>query len=457
MLGPFEIAAILLFVGGAVGVGWALLPWLRSQRLEVDPDLVDPAELESDLDDRLTTLLQRSMTDGDAPAPWERRLPMATGRRVAAPFRPSDAVLAVLTEEQAFLLPLDLLHASAPGPDVQRGRSFGRPLHAVRLRDDLYLDLVAAARVLPLFAAELEALTPHRTLEVFDDLDAVLATERIAVVVCPWLIEADQPAAIPEGEGLVTSRFELRGEPLVVEAWMPAVRRGAQASEPTQAARIRWGEAIEAGGLVADARGPLEADDTTFQWTREELMELAAVGHRLEGDGLERELVEAAFVDRAVPVPGDDEAALVAAAVLNWAGVVVRRNGAPLRSLGYFDAGLSIVADPDNRADLLYNRGYARLHAASASLRPTGHERLQTFTFEGVDTDVLEAALRDFTLASGLNPTDPDAWSQIAVVRQLLGNRTAASEAWLQAATRVDDEAVRQRMLANAEALTSDR
>ena len=141
------------------------------------------------------------------------------------------------------------------------------------------------------------------------------------------------------------------------------------------------------------------------------------------------------------------------AAVLNWAGVVVRRHGMPRASLGYFDAGLSVVQDPDNRADLHYNRGYARLHAASTGLEPTEHERLHAFTFDEPDAALLDAALRDFTLASGLNPTDPDAWSQVAVVRQLQGDLAAASEAWLQAATRSHDEAVRQRMLANAEAL----
>ena len=64
---------------------------------------------------------------------------------------------------------------------------------------------------------------------------------------------------------------------------------------------------------------------------------------------------------------------------------------------------------------------------------------------------LLDAALRDFTLASGLNPTDPDAWSQVAVVRQLQGDLAAASEAWLQAATRSHDEAVRCRFARGCE------
>lgn len=463
MVTPFGIAVVLLGVVGTTGVLWVLWPAIRPAPPPADDEADHELPISDDALARLRLLEDLFEADEDGPVPWTRRAPLLPEQPLTAPFRPSDAILAVVDDARIYLLPLQLIERSetdAPPPAVLRGRVLGRAFHAVHLQGEVYLDLIAGARVLPIVGAELAGQTDVRSLSLFRDVEHLLAetgTDSV-VALAPWLEEDWHQRILPEGDGARSFVFSLLGNPLEVEAWMPAVRVGVERGEPVCAGRIRFGNHAESAIVDEAALEGLGGEwaSESWYWSREALLELASVGMRLSEEGIDVfPFVREAFLDRQIPEAVDDQDRLVVAGVLNWAGVVVRKAGLPQRALGFFDAGLEVCGEgqEDNRADLHYNRGYARLHAACAYLDPTEHERIQVFTFaDDVPPELLEAALRDFTIASGLSPNDPDAWSQIALIEQLRGRRAQASEAWLQAATRVRDEAVRQALLANAEA-----
>lgn len=463
MIGPFEIAVTLLVLGGVAGAMWVLSPLFRPPTSEAEPDL---GPIQADWG-HLRDLLALATDEHDAAEPWVDRAPLlAGGLRIPSPFRPVHAILAVVEPERAILLPLVdlLLEPSEPtGEPVLRGRSLGKAIHAVRLEGTLYLDLVSASRYLPVIGAELATLTSSTTVRRFEDLQDLLSQtglqEDQVTLVAPWLVEAWESRVVPGGPGVRRFAFEFEGRELAVTAWMPAVARGVEAGRAAWAGIAELEGHREASVLDPEAAAGLgvERAGETWCWTADELLEMGAMGQRLDQDDLPLlGFIEEAFADRRVPVPDHEQGHLIAAAVLNWAGVIVRRSGLPMRAIGFFDAGLSVCGEgqEDNRADLLYNRGYARLHGLAGALVPTEHQRLQTFVFpENLDRSGLDAAMRDFTLASGLNPTDPDSWSQMALIHQLRGNPEQASEAWMQAATRSWDEEVKQTMLANARAL----
>jgi tetratricopeptide (TPR) repeat protein len=502
---PAAVATALLIAGGIAGVGWMLWPMLKPDPVQSDPDEpedepdappVSPAVL------RIQALLDRGVADDDAPREWTRwqaMLPDAP-RRIDVDLAPAERLPILRTADQGVLVvPIAsaVLEVADPPddlPPVLRGRRQGRAFHAVELacEANLYLDLVEVLRVLPVIGVELEArgiADASLTVELVDgaEADALVAGGEVSAVAA-WLAGMDSPRVVPDPDGAEGVRswhfaIEVDGSSagtLGIRAEMAPVADGIARDHLPWAGVATWesGERIVESGatpqdvvarVVADTDLPdpdviWEASQQTWAWSGLELAELAAVGHYLTEEGIDvLRLVEDAFADGSLPKPDlhDEAQSLTAAAVLNWVGVVHRRGGYPNRAIGLLDAALVACApdDDDNRADIHYNRGYARLQTAMVRApEPTGPGDLHLAVFPVLsDEEIasLETARQDFALAARLNPNDPHAWSQQAVIHQLRGENDAASDAWLQAATRTRDEDVQRQLRDNAAAVAA--
>ncbi|MEZ4317272.1 MAG: hypothetical protein R3F61_07200 [Myxococcota bacterium] len=470
---PFLVLTGVLVVGGLGGVAWMLWPVLPERaRPAVEVDHSGP----TDVARRLKGLRERGSAPDDAEHVWSERQPMLPDepRRVPWDFAPAERLPVLVTSSGVFLVPIAsaLLQVDPEAPEVLRGRRQGRAFHAVRLEPGLYLDLVEALRLLPVIGVELVGRgIEEREIRLFDDLGSIGASDDDLDALAPWLAGVPGPRVVPEGDGIREWVFAIAGAELAVKAWIPALAEGIREDRLRWAAVATWrGETLETveGGatpldvlerLVDDAPAVRARSLEAWRWSRVELAELAAVGHYLEEQEIPvRALLDDAFADGAFPMADlhDEAQSLTAAAVLNWAAVVHRRAGYPKRALGLLDAALVTCApsDDDSRADIYYNRGYCRLQAALAVDGPEAGKGLPSPT--DAQAAELELARRDFELASRLNPDDPHAWAQQAVILQLVGSREPAQDAWLQAATRTGDPVAQRQLLANADALRSE-
>lgn len=475
---PFEIATGLLVLGGIAGAAWTLWPVIRG---EAEPDGSDdpPDDGESDWMDRLRALVGQGDAE-DEGLPWTERHPMLADvpRRIPADLVPWDVLPLVVHDGEAWLLPLGsaLLRVPAGSGPIVRGRRHGRAFHVVCVGEDVGVDLVELVRLVPVLAAELRARGIDSTeIGLYADVDGFsaatgLGPDAIVGAIAPWLVGDEAPRVVPEGEGVSTVRWTLGDGALEVRSWTPAVARGIARDRLAWAGVASWTrdgrQVVDAGATsleVLTAMGvgaSIRASSLeTWRWSRDELLELAGVGHHLEREGIDvTALVDDAFADRTVPVPSAPDDALVATAVLNWRAVVLRRAGRTRDAVAALDAALSICApdDDDNRADILYNRGYARLQGLMSgppvAAGSPESELHQAGFVEIPPPEALHPALGDFEQASRLNPSDPHAWSQQAVVHQLLGDARKAEDCWLQAATRTKDTEAHVQLLQNARA-----
>jgi hypothetical protein len=270
-----------------------------------------------------------------------------------------------------------------------RGRRQGRAFHAVRLHDDIFLDLVEMVRVLPVVGCDLIARGIHsREVTFHADLEALQSasghTGEALDVSAAWLLGGDGGRVIPESEGAAVFSVAIDGGRLEVLAWMPAVARGIARDRLEWAGVATWRRdgvvVVDAGATPRTVLAALglevetirAASLETWRWSRDELIEVAGVAHHLEGQGVDiAALLDDAFADGTVPVPAGPEDTTVVAAVLNWRGAVARRSGRTRHAVAVFDAALAVCGpdDDDNRADIHYNRGYARLQGLMAGPR----------------------------------------------------------------------------------------
>ncbi|MCB9679770.1 MAG: hypothetical protein H6737_31985 [Alphaproteobacteria bacterium] len=471
---PFTVATAILVLGGLGGVAWMLWPALQEAR-EPEPEADEPGD-GTDVDARMRVLVERGSAEDDDTVPWDDRRPMLPDepRRVPWELAPAEKLPVIRDAKGVFLLPISgaLLAVGPEAPPVLRGRRQGRAFHAVRLEPGVYLDLVECIRLLPVIGIELDARgIEGREVRLYDDLEAIGANDEQLDALAPWLAGMAGPRVVPDAvDGARSWAFRFGEATLEVKAWIPAVAEGVRSDRLVWAGILTWEGAeriVDSGAtplevldrLVDDGASVREQSLEAWRWSRPELTELAAVGHYLDEQGVPVVgLLRDAFADHTVPQPDlhDEAQSLTAAAVLNWVAVVHRRAGYPKRAIGLLDAALKACRpdDDDNRADIHYNRGYCRLQALMA--RPpeaTGVGDLHVAAFDDAPSaEALEPARQDFELASRLNPSDSHAWSQIAIIHLLRGEKPAAEEAWLQAATRTSDPDAQMQLMQNARA-----
>jgi hypothetical protein len=433
-MAAFEVAAALGIVAALGAAAWTALPSLLAP--EPEPDEPEDVFATGDVAQRVAALSERVLRDDDDPRPWSRHPLQGDPERLPAHLVPARSLVVL----DGHVLPLHpALLAATGGGDVLRGRRQGRPIHAVRLREGLYLDLIEALRLLPVIGLELAGRGLGGEVVVVDpaDLDDELP------VVCPWLLTGEGPRVTSDDEGARTFALTIGTTTVEATVWMPDVAAGIAADE------LRW-----AGSIRADAEQTTAATDPSILaslqleatpplgWTRSELLELAAVLHQLEQQDVDvSTLLLEVFADRRAPMPDlhDERQALVTAAVMNWVGAAHRRAGRPRAALAALEAAEAVCAplDDDNRGDITHNRG------------------LSWLDLHGSDPAALEAAAAAFTQSARLHPTDAEPWVHLALVRHLQGRAEAAADAWLQAATHAPDSDHYSLFMANAGARPS--
>lgn len=428
-MAAFELIAALGMAAGLGVAAWMALPTALAKTEETPkPDVFTTGDVAR----RLAVLHERAIREDDDPRPWTLTPLVVDGPRLPSALMPARQV--VLLGDDV-LLPLHAaLLTIIGGDDVVRGRRQGRPIHAIRLHDDLYIDLVEALRLLPVIGLELAARKLHGDARLLPATDLTTDVQLVA----PWLLTGDGPRITSEDAGERVFQLSLAGRVLTTRVWMPTVIGGLSDDSPRAA-----GEILLDGHRCTGATSHEDLTALGLQasppigWTRVELLELAAVLQQLESQGVDvSPLLLEVFADRRGPMPDlhDERQALVTSAVLNWVGAAHRRAGRPRAALAALEAALRVSAptDDDNRGDIEHNRGLAWLD------------------LHAVDDSALHHATAAFTNSARLHPTDAAPWVQLALVHTLNNDASAAEDAWLQAATHAPDTDHYSLFMANA-------